>query len=115
MFPAARHAMSAGMTSPPTRRSRPLRRGPGRSRPDHRGTPQAPAMIRAGHRWQSCAVRLMAHRGVRQFLDLGCGYLTPGTCDDELMPVHEAAWGAGITTAHVCTPTATVRPPMPRG
>ena len=58
-------------------------------------------MIRASHRWQSCAVRLMAHRGVRQFLDLGCGYLTTGTADDELMPVHEAAWGAGITAAHV--------------
>ena len=63
--------------------------------------PEAPAMIRASHRWQSCAVRRMAQGGVRQYLDLGCGYLVTGTADDELMPVHEAAWGAGITTAHV--------------
>ena len=101
MFPAARHAMSAGMTSH-------LLGGQDHYEEDRAAAdriievlPEAPAMIRASHRWQSCAVRLMAHRGVRQFLDLGCGYLTPGTCDDELMPVHEAAWGAGITTAHV--------------
>ena len=99
MFPAARQPASAGMTSH-------LTGGKDHYEEDREAAdriievlPEAPAMIRASHRWQSCAVRLMAHRGVRQFIDLGCGYLVAGTADDELMPVHEAAWGAGITAA----------------
>lgn len=48
-------------------------------------------MARRNRRYLASAVRHMAGQGIRQFLDLGCGYPVTGADRDELRSTHEAA------------------------